>query len=244
MKLKYLLLAMLLMFILGIAACGSDADGLNGAIDVEAEVTGTVVTATATYDHPTETDLIGVPVDFSYRIGNVTTNLGTVYTNNSGSVGVAFSPVPFSGTQTITIIARTGELTDFDTIEVVGSSLTLDPPDSLSLTTSEAAGSTVTVSIPETANFITITDPFSTDLAHPVTISASFVSGSPADTVIDPADTTANSSGIAVFPGTTATMTVPALGGANVMTITWTVENTVTGQIGTATTTITLRKTS
>lgn len=244
MKLKFLLFAILSLLTLGISGCGSDADGLNGAINVEAEREGAVVTATARYTNPDSGNLIGVPIEFSVQIGSQRFDLGTHYTNNSGSVGVSFTPPAFSGTQTITVIAKTGNLTDFDSISLVGSSITVTPPPALTLTSALPTGSPVTVTIPPVTNFVTVTDPFTNDISgHTITITRSVVSSNPGDTVTPPAPSTTNGSGIAPFPGTTATLIVPAVGATESMTITWTVTDTTTGQTGTGITTVSLSKT-
>jgi hypothetical protein len=243
MKLKFLLFALLSLLTLGISGCGSDADGLNGAIEVEAEAVGSVISATATYTNPTEENRIGVPITFIYRRGGFEQELGTFSTNNSGSVGVSFTPARFSGTQTVTIIARTGNLTDFASFAMVGSALTVTPPPAVTATTDLPADTQVTISIPAAASFVTTTDPFATDISgRTLTVTAADSSADAFDTVTAPAATTTDASGRISFPGTTATMRVPAAGTSRSMTVTWTVSDTITGQTSTSSTLITLSK--
>ena len=247
MNFKYLLFAMLLLFTAGISACGSSGgDGLNGGITVDATATGSVISATASYTNPNETNLIGVPINFSVRIGAQTFDLGTHSTNNSGSVSLAFSPPSFNGTQTITVIARTGNLTNFDSLVMSGRSLTVTPPPTLTLSTGAASGTLQPFIIPPAATFVTITDPFNNDLSgHPIEISASVVSSNTDDTLSFPSSTTTGSAGTAPFPGASGTLVVPAtVGGVETMTITWTVTDTITGQTSSGITTVTLTKTS
>jgi len=238
---------MLMIFSAGLSACGSSgSEGLNGGIAVTAEATGSVISATATYTNPTQTNLIGVPINFSVRIGLVTQDLGTFSTNNTGSVGLAFSPPAFNGSQTITVIARTDNLTNFDSLVMSGRSLTVNAPANLSLTTGAAPGTSVAFTIPPVTNFVTITDPFTNSInGHPISISSTVVSSNPGDTLSVPVATTTGSGGVAAFPGATGTLVVPAaVGGVETMTITWTVNDTITGQSGNAITTVTLTKTS
>jgi len=226
---------------------GSGGSGLNGGITVTSTVTGSVVNATATYTNPNTTNLIGVPITLNVQIGNQNKSLGTFSTNNSGSVGIAFSPPAFNGTQTITVIATTDRLTNFSTITMTGRSLSVTAPPTLALnaTTANLAGSAFPFQIPSSAAFVTITDPFNNDLSgHTISISASVASSSPADTFIPPSSTSSNSGGTAVFPGANGSLIVPAVGIVKTMTITWTVTDTVTGLTGSGITTVTLTKSS
>lgn len=247
MKLKCLLFAMLSLFTMAVCGCGSDADGLNGAIVVDAEAVGSRISATASYTHPTESNLIGTPITMSVQIGSdpeIALNGGRpLLTNNSGSVTAVFTPPAFTGTQTITVIARTGSLVNFDTITMTGSSLTVTSPPALTLSSALPTGTALTVTIPPAGTFVTITDPFTNNLnGHQITIAASAVSNNPGSSVTQPAPTTTTAAGTAPFPGTSATLIVPAAGAPEVMTITWTVTDTVTGLTGTGLTTITLTK--
>jgi hypothetical protein len=246
MKLKYLLFAMFSVLTIAICGCGTNGgDGLNGGITVTATATGSVITATASYTNPTVTNLIGVPIEFSVQIGNQTFSLGTHNTNNSGTVSVVFTPPAFSGTQTVTVIAKTGNLTNFATLNVAGTTLTLTPPPTVALSTALPAGTAVAFNIPPNGAFATITDPFSNNLeGHLVTISTSVISTNQADTLVPPSATTTSSAGTAPFPGATGTLITPAtVGGVETMTITWRVTDTFTGQTGTGITTVTLTKT-
>lgn len=245
MKVKYLLFAMLMLLAAGLSACGSSgSEGLNGGITVSAEATGSVISATATYTNPTQSNLIGVPISFSVRVGSVTQNLGTHSTNNSGSVGLAFSPAPFNGTETVTVIARTDNLTNFDTLVMTGRSLTVSPPPNLALTTTAATGSAFTFVIQPTANFVTVTDPFDNILAgHTIQIEFDTVSSNVSDLNV-PLTTSTGSGGVAPFPGANGTLIVPAAGAVETLTITWRVTDTFTGQTGSAITTVTLTKTA
>lgn len=246
MRLKCLIFAMLLLITAGLAACGSsESNGLNGAITVSAGATGSVVNATATYTNPTETNLIGVPIEFTVVVGNTAYDLGEYHTNNSGTVGIAF-PVPaFNGTQTVTVVARSAKLTDFETFQMAGRSLIINAPASLNLTTSEPTGTAVPFSIDALTAFVTVTDPFGNDLgSHPIDVSADVSSTDSGDTLTPKTFSTATGSGgVAPFPGAQGTLKVPALGAVESMTITWTVTDTVTNQSGSAITTVKLTKT-
>ena len=247
MKSKYLLLAMLSILILVIGGCGSNGGaGLNGTISVTAVPTGSVIRATATYTNPTQTNLSGVQVDFSVQIGGQIYSLGSQSTNSAGVAVGAFTPPSFSGTQTITVIAKTDNLRDIFPLTMSGTTLTITAPLELDLTTSLAGGSSVPFSIPPSASFVTITDPFGNNISnHAITISAHFTSGNAADTLAQPNDTTTSSAGTALFPGTSGTLITPAtVNGANTMTITWTVTDTVTNQSGTGISIVKLTKTS
>ena len=245
MKLKYLLLAMFSLFTMAFSGCGeSGSSGLNGGITVEAEADGRVVTATATYNHPTETNLIGVPINFSLRVGNQSFSLGTERTNNSGSVAIFFDAPAFNGTQTITVTASTGNLADSDSIQMTGSSLAVTAPSvTLTATPSQATGTAVPFTIPSV--LLTVAGPFSTDLGgRPLAVAATFVPSNPADTLIldSPTTVTTDVSGAAQYSGANGTLIVPAVGGNSTMTITWKVTDQITGFTGTGITKVTLTK--
>ena len=145
MKFKWFLFAMLMLFSAGLSSCGSSGSaGLNGAITVAASATGSVIEATASYSNPTENNLIGVPLTISVRIGNAIQPLGTFNTNNSGAVSVAFTPPAFNGTQTITVIATSDNLSGFDSLVMAGRSLSVTAPPNLSLSTTAATGTAST----------------------------------------------------------------------------------------------------
>ncbi len=252
MKLSYCYVVLFSLITMVFAGCGGSGggagggQGLNGSITVIATPTGSVVNATATYSNPTATNLIGVPITFSAHIGSQTFPLGTFNTNNSGAVNVSFSPAAFNGTQTITIVASTGNLSNFASIVMSGRTLTVTPPANLTLTTTQAVGTAIPFTIPPAQGFVTITDPFTNVLdSHSITIAGLPVSSNPSDTLtLVSSTTTTNSGGTAVFPGANGTLIVPAIGAVETMTITWTVTDTVTGLIGTGVTTVTLTKTS
>ena len=247
---------MLSLLTVGLSACGnSGGAGLNGTLALTAVATGSVVNYTATYTLPAQTsttqtpqtNLSGVPVSFSVQIGTQILSVGSSSTNSSGVAFGAFNPPAFNGTQTITVIAKTGNLTAFFPLSMIGNSLTVSPPPTLALTTSQPGGTAVAFVLPPSANFVTITDPFVTDLSgHQVNISDSFVSGNSADTLtLSTAATTTGSAGTVPFPGASGQLIVPTtVGGIDTMTVTWTVTDAVTGQTGTGITTITLTKTS
>jgi hypothetical protein len=247
MKLKYAMLAVLSLFVLALCGCGSSGGaGLNGGVAVTATATGSVINATATYTNPSQTNLIGVPIAFTVQIGGNLYDLGTHKTNNTGSVGVAFTPPAFNGSQTVTVIAKTDNLTNFASISMVGRALTVTPPPALALTTTLPAGSSLPFVIPPAGTFVAITDPFTNDVSgHLITVTSSVVATNSGDTLTPPTATTTTSAGTAPFPGASGTLVVPAtVGGTETMTITWTVTDTVTGQFGTGITTVTLSKAS
>lgn len=247
MKLKHLFFAMLLLLSAGLAACGSSGgEGLNGGLTVTAAATGSVINATATYSHPSETNLIGVPISFSYEVGGQLIGLGEHKTNNSGAVSVAFRPDGFNGSQTITVIARTGNLANFQSLTMAGRALTVTAPPNLSLNTSAAGGTVVPFVIPPTTSFVTVTDPFNNDVSsHPINIAATVVSTNTQDTLAPPSLASTGTGGVAPFPGASGTLVAPAtVGGIETMTITWIITDVITGQTGSAITTITLTKTS
>jgi hypothetical protein len=235
------------LFALALCGCGTNGGaGLNGSISVSTPVvTGKVVSATATYINPTSTNLIGVPLTFSVRIGDQTFPLGTFGSNNSGSFTVTFDAPPFNGSQTITVIASSGNLINFGSVVMTGRSLTVAAPPAVALTTTQPAGTSIPFSILSPTAFVTITDPFSSTLeGHAVTITASFVSSNPSDTLtLDSSIVTTNSGGTAIFPGAHGTLVVPA-SGAETMSITWTVFDQTTGLSGSGTTSVSLTKTS
>lgn len=245
MKVKYFLVALFSPLLLAIYGCGNGGEGLNGGLTVTASATGSVINATATYSNPTHSNLIGVPITFSAQIGNQNSSLGTFNTNNSGSINVTFQSPAFNGTQTVTVIASTGNLSNFSSFTMGGRKLTVTAPPALAFTAAAGTAS-VPIAIPLNAAFIAVTDPFLTDLSGTTfAITKVVVSTNPNDTlVLASASTTTNTVGIAGFPGATGTMNAPAtVGGVDTMTITWTVVDTVTGLTGTGVTTITLTST-
>ncbi len=90
MKLRLFLTMCFYLFILSIAGCGNGGgEGLNGAVTV----TGSQATANSSsdvsflvsYTNPTETNLIGVKIDYSVSLNGVVFDSGSFNTNNSGS---------------------------------------------------------------------------------------------------------------------------------------------------------------
>jgi hypothetical protein len=233
---------------------GGGGEGLNGSIALTTTVTGSVVTATATYTNPdtTITNLIGVPISFSTdKFGP----LATVNTNSSGVVTLAFTPPAFNGQQTFTVIATTGNLSDFSPVTMSGRTLTMAaPPDQGPVTAAEASGGnhSFVLSAP---NFVTITDPFDNLISgHPITITASFSSTNASDQLqlganpgVGPGVTTAaivntGASGGAVLPAASLVMIVPNAGVTRIATISWTATDTATGLSGSGTTALTITK--
>lgn len=255
MKLKHFIWAFLLLCSIAIYGCGNGAgggEGLNGSIKVTALASGSIIKATATYSNPQTTNLIGVPLSFSIIIGDKEFPLsGSFNTNNSGSFEVSFLSPPFNGSQTIIVIASSGNLQGVsDPVSMTGRSLAFTPPAQLALTTTAdpAVFPTVPFALPASATFIAVTDPFTTNLAGlTFSISETHISGDPTkDTLLlSTATTSTNTGGTAAFPGATGVLAVPTtVGGVNTMTINWTVTDPVTGLTGNGVTTVTLTKTA
>jgi hypothetical protein len=243
MYFKYFAVILLSMTLFSCGS-GSGSSGLNGGITVTATATGPTIVATATYTNPTATNLIGVPITFSVQIGNTSIPLGTHSTNNSGAVSVAFSPPAFNGTQTLTVSAGTGNLTNFAPVTMTGRTMLVTQPADQTLTTTAATGSQFPFLLPSSTVFVTITDPFSNEVSgHTLTISASVSSSNTADTFNSPSQTTTDSTGKAPFPTASGTLIVPSTVSPEVMTITFTVIDSATGLTGTGITTIKLTKT-
>lgn len=236
--------SVVLMIFLG--GCGSGNSDTNGSLTLMAIATGPTVVATATYTNTLSTNLSGVPINFSAAVGSTNFPVGTAQTGQTGIASIAFAPPAFNGTQTVTVIASAGSLTQYFAVAMTGRSLTVTPPAALTLTTTQAGGTPFPFTIPSSAGFVTITDPFTNDLSgHTIQITASVISSNTADTLTPPSATTTNSAGSALFPGATGTLVVPAnAGGVETMTITWTVTDTTTGLTGSGITTVTLTKTA
>jgi hypothetical protein len=250
MKLKYmawLLLTLCLTLILGCGNGAGGGEGLNGGLSLTATATGSVITAKATYTNPQTANVIGVPISFSYQIGNTRQQIPGVFnTNNSGSAGVAFTPAAFDGKQTVTVIATTGYLSNIASVEMTGRSITLTPPTAAAQQTTDNPLVTPTnsIPIPASASFITVTDPFSSSLAgHSFNITYTVTSTATASLALSATTTITDAFGNAPFPGATATLAVPStVGGVNTMTINWTATEPSTGMTASGTTTITLTK--
>jgi hypothetical protein len=243
MKLKHLAITLLLMLLCG---CGGNGSSNSvGVLTLTATPTGTTVLATATYHNTNAPNPSGVQITFSVQIGNKTYPLGTVSTDSSGIAEKPFIAPEFGGTQTLTVMASTGDLTQFAPFSMTGSTLVITAPTDLTLTTIAATGSVLPFTIPSSSTFITFTDPFINDLGRPFTISASVTSSNPADTFTAPTTISTSTGGTAGFPGASGTLIVPSqTGNGESMTITWTVTDTISGIQTTGTTNIKLTKTS
>jgi hypothetical protein len=237
MKLKHLAILILLVILTG---CGGGG-GSTGAITVTAAVSGTNVTAQATYTNPNATtSLNGVPITFSAQINNQTYPIGTYPTGSTGIANASFNPQAFNGSQTITVVATSGDLSSFATVTMVGSTLAVSAPGNLQLSTTNAAGSSFTYPLTSVGAFVTITDPFVSDLSgHTIDITATVVPTN-YSFALNSATTLTGSGGTAPFPGGNVTLVVPPAGQATTMTITFTVTDTTTGLTGSGGTTVTL----
>ncbi len=238
MNCKLRLFMMILITAFAMSGCGQGGGGgagLNGGITVVTSVTGSVVTATATYTNPTQTNLIGLPITF--KINNVV--IGTFNTNNSGSVTVAFTPAPFIGTQTITVTASTGNLANFSTINMNGITMTMSSPPAQAVTVTGATPGTTNTFVFSSPTFVTVSDPFNNAISgHQVSITANFtaapaaagdlltfIGGAPASVAAGTTTTataTTGPAGTVPLPGTTLGLIVPAAGGTRTATISWT----------------------
>lgn len=240
---RTLIVAGLFLASLAVYGCGQgggDAAGLNGGISVTASAAGTFITATGTYTNPTKTNLIGVPITFSYQAGGQSFSLGTFNTNNSGSVSVAFTPSAFNGQQTVLVTASTGNLQNFATVNMTGRTLSLTPPVVAQVFTNISSTRTVDIPIPAQPVFATYADPFISDLSGLV-LGISDTLASPLTSTLDLASPSTQTSvnGTAPFPGAVAHMTVPPRGSTTTMSITWTVRDNSVGGTGLAATGIT-----
>jgi len=142
-------LVMLLMFL---TSCGSAGGDKVGSLSVEAtSVPGGVgvyiVTATATYTHPTLTNLVGL--DISFQVFDTS---GTVLssfsdrTNTSGSIGFTFPLPQLPASQGYFVTATTGDLQDTASFIIPGSIITPSPT-SLTFTSAQAIGTTQTITV-------------------------------------------------------------------------------------------------
>ncbi|MBI1920899.1 MAG: hypothetical protein HYS23_07430 [Geobacter sp.] len=233
------------IMLLALTACGSGGggggEGLNGSLSLDATATGKTVTATATYSHPTESNKIGVPITFISGGQTVTTQ----NTNGSGTVQIAYNLAAFNNTQNVIVQARTGSLEAYKVLSVTGRTLTMTAPGDVTQTTTQAAGTTVTIPL-TTSSFVTYSDPFDpTSVAgRTINISASASLTDTTDTLTSPSTTTTVSSGTAPLAGAQIVMHVQALNVANIAVITWTATDALTGLTASGITKVTLTKTS
>lgn len=227
---------------------GDGADGLNGSIELVTSVDGPYVTATATYKHPTRTDLIGIPITFSYFDGATEIFLETVKTNNSGSVGLTFTVAPFAGTKDIVVIAKTGEVSDISIVSMTGATFTMTPPASSTATPAGATvplGSTAQFTL-NAANFVTLSDPFFNDIAgHTILIEGTLAPQGPLDSITpNPITSITSPTGVAQLSGVTVTLAVPDTVSTRTVTVTWVATDLVTGFQAMGTTNLTVTRTA
>ncbi|GFE58282.1 hypothetical protein [Geobacter sp. AOG1] len=236
----------------GCGGGGNGSNGLNGSIALTTTVSGKFINATATYTNPTRTDLIGMPISFSYDDGNGTVDLGTFSTNNSGSVGLTFMPKPFVGSKDIVVQAKTGNLTDFKIVTMSGATFSMTPPTAAAPITADATvplGSTASFAL-TAANFVQIVDPFLGDIAnHPILVNATFTSSPDTNNTLDsltPATTTitTTAAGVASLAGVTMTVAVPNTVSSRTVTITWVATDLLVGFQATGTTNLTVTRTA
>lgn len=228
MKLKNLLAPILLVASLFLSACGGN--GLNGGLALTTELQGSMLNATATYTNPSKTNLIGVNIHFSVLVGDTVHDIGTFPTNNSGqiTVGIPLAGLDLNGTQNVTVIAQTGDLKNFSSLDVTGRTIALTPPPAPSTALTVAANADLPVNLPSNTTFATVKDPIGNDVnSHILTISA--VSDNIGDLITLNSTTTAtDSDGKAAFPGATIVFTGISSAGTYNRNITWTVTDGTT----------------
>ncbi len=244
MKVSRVIIAVsLLALLLQITGCGSN-QGLNGSLSVTATTTdaqgGTsvFVQATATYTNPDKTNLLRTPITFTISDG-VTSQSETVYTNNSGSITIAFFVAKSTTAGTLLITAKTGDLPAFTTVTIAAlpaptttATLTIAPPlpKTASFSALSSATTTTTFNLAKTA-FVNFTS--ATSRVVTVTVFVNFtttmggggpltINGNPvANHFSFPLTTNSNGKADLLIPSTFV-LSVPALPGSNVATITWT----------------------
>lgn len=239
MKLKKLLAPILLVASLFLSSCGGN--GLNGGLALTTELQGSMINATATYSNPSKSNLIGVNISFSVLVGSTVYDLGTFPTNNSGqiTVGIPLSTFVLNGTQTVTVIAQTGDLKNYSSLDVTGRTIALTPPAAPSTALTTPVTAPLTVVLPNATAFATVKDPIGNDVnGHILNIKA--VSDNTGDTITLNSTTTAtDSDGKASFPGATIVFAAPTSAGTYNRVITWTVTDTTTNLSKTGVTAIT-----
>jgi hypothetical protein len=89
MKTRYYLWFCLILFALLIAGCGNGGAGLNGAVTVTGSqavsTDSSDVSFVVSYTNPTETNLIGVKMNFTVTLDGLSVDSGSFNTNNSGT---------------------------------------------------------------------------------------------------------------------------------------------------------------
>lgn len=245
MKVRSLMRVFAGFAMLALTACGSSGagggEGLNGSLSLTAEATGKTVSATATYTNPTKSDLTGTPINF-YVDGSL---IATHNTNISGVVNVAFDLTAFNNTKNIVIQSKTDQLSAYKILTVTGRSLSMTSPADITQTTTQAAGTTVTIPL-SISSFVTYSDPFNPSgvAGRTINISATASLTDTTDTLTSPSSTTTVSSGTAPLAGAQIVMHVQALNVANIAIITWTATDALTGLTASGITKVTLTKTS
>lgn len=228
MKLKNLLAPILLVASLFLSSCGGN--GLNGSLGLTTELQGSMINATATYANPNTTNLIGVNISFSVLVGNTLYDFGAHPTNNSGQItlGIPLAGLVLNGTQTVTVIVKTGDLQNYSSLDVTGRTIALTPPPAPSTALTVAATNDLTVNLPSNTTFATVKDPIGNDVnGHILTITA--VSDNIGDLITLNSTTTAtDSDGKAQFPGATIVFTGISSAGSYNRNVTWTVTDGTT----------------
>ncbi|GFO58037.1 hypothetical protein GMST_03620 [Geomonas silvestris] len=239
MKLKNLLAPILLIASLFLSSCGGN--GLNGSLALTTELQGSMINATATYTNPNTTNLIGVNISFSVLVGNTLYDLGAHPTNNSGQITLAIplAGLVLNGTQSVTVMVKTGDLQNFSSLDVTGRTISLTPPSAPSTALTTLVNTALTVNLPSATAFAIVKDPIGNDVnGHILTITAH--SDNPLDAVTLNANSTAtDSDGKASFPGATIVFAAPTVAGSYNRVITWTVTDTTTNLSKTGVTAIT-----
>lgn len=250
MSIKLFLKLGVIAILFALVGCGSGdgGEGLNGSVELSTSVSGSFITATATYKHPTRTDLIGIPISFSYFDGASEIPIKTVNTNNSGSVALTFQVAPFAGTKDIVVIAKSDNLSGISIVSMTGATFTMTPPASPTAVTADGTvplGSTAQFTL-NALNFVTIKDPFFNDISgHTISTVATLAPQAPSDSIA-PNPTTAITSptGVAQLSGVTVTLAIPDTVSTRTVTVTWVATDLVTGYQAAGTTTLTVTRTA
>jgi hypothetical protein len=115
MKTRYYLWCCMMLFALLIAGCGNGGAGLNGAVTVTGSQTATDassgVSFVVTYTNPTQTNLIGVKINFTVTLDGVAIDSGSFNTNNSGITNLGpYSVTKVTGEQKVRCVASSDNL--------------------------------------------------------------------------------------------------------------------------------------